>query len=94
MSHHTTVAVGSVGGSGWWVIQQLIEHGPSWQVIPPMLFGVAAVFGAVRSYQDGSQKRRHAEADHQARLRRLEQVARYRHRGLGPPEVDPLPDRS
>jgi hypothetical protein len=56
------------GGALWWIVDQLSRHGPSWELVPPILFAVAAVIGAGRNWLDGAQARRLAEAEHTAKL--------------------------
>ena len=73
--HHHFVAATSVGGSFWWTVQQLAEHGPTWAVLPPLLFSVAAVVGSVRTAQNDAQARRHAEERHRAELSRTRATA-------------------
>lgn len=56
------------GGALWWIVDQLLRHGPSWELIPPILFGTAAVIGAVKNWLDGAQARRIALEEHRAKL--------------------------
>jgi hypothetical protein len=77
-THQTRLFAGNAAGAGWWLFDALYRYGPSWQLVPPILIALASVMGAVRSYQDGAQARRHAEEKHQEEIeqyrQRLEQV--------------------
>jgi hypothetical protein len=66
--HQTSLFATSAAGCCWWLVDQLVQHGPSWQLIPPLLIGSASLLGAVRSTLDGAQARRHAEERHRAAL--------------------------
>lgn len=46
MSHHTTTAATSAGGSLWWIVDTLYRFGPGWALVPPLLFGSAALVSA------------------------------------------------
>lgn len=71
-AHQTTsLFATSAAGAGWWLLDQLYQHGPSWQLIPPLFIGAASLLGAVRSSLDGAQQRRHAEERHRAELAAL-----------------------
>lgn len=57
--------------SSWWVVDLLYRHGPSWQIMPPLLLGAASLLGAVKSYQNDRQARRHTEERHRLELERM-----------------------
>lgn len=76
-THHTQLFAANAAGAGWWVFDALYRYGPSWQLVPPILIGLASVMGAVRSYQDGAQARRHADEKHRAELDRAAKRRRY-----------------
>lgn len=67
-STHFRLFATNVGGSVWWLLDALYRHGPSWQLVPPIVLAIASLVGAVRAYQDGAQARRHADEKHRAEL--------------------------
>ena len=75
-SHALSVVHGSTaGGALWWIIDQLVKHGPSWSLVPPILMGSAACVGAYWSGKRSAQELRHQEDIHilnlEAERRRL-----------------------
>lgn len=64
----TGVFASSAIGGSWWLVEQAIRHGPSWSLVPPLLFATASLIGASSSYLNGRQARRHAEERHRAEL--------------------------
>jgi hypothetical protein len=58
----------STVGSLWWAIDFLYRHGPSWEVMPPILVGAASLIGAVRAYLNDKQGRKHADERHRAEM--------------------------
>lgn len=68
---YTRLFAASSVAAAWDVLDTLWRHGPSWQLVPPLLLGVATLIGAVKAYQDGAQARRHAEERHQLELAAL-----------------------
>ena len=66
--HPTTLFATSAASAGAWLLDSLYRYGPSWSLVPPILLALASVLGAVRSYQDGAQARRHADARLRAEL--------------------------
>ncbi|WP_422929184.1 hypothetical protein [Singulisphaera sp. PoT] len=57
----------SLWGAGVWVV----HWGLTWEVIPPILIGLASAIQATRGFLNDQQVRRHKEALHQAELERL-----------------------
>ena len=55
-------------GELWSFVTAVLRHGPSWETVPSLLLAIVALIGAVRSYLDGAQLRRHAEEEHQIKL--------------------------
>jgi hypothetical protein len=70
-NHHLVASATGAGGGVWWFVDQLVEHGLSWRLVPPFLLGIASAISAVRSYQDGRQARRHREDLHRLRLEKM-----------------------
>jgi hypothetical protein len=68
----------------WDLAATLSRHGPSWELVPPLVLAVAALIGAVRSYLDGAQARRIALDEHRAKLGCL------RHLPSAPPGMERL----
>jgi hypothetical protein len=72
MNHDTPNQTGlfatNAAASSWWVVDLLCRHGPSWQIVPPTLIGLASFVGAIKSYQNDRQARRHAEDRHRLEL--------------------------
>lgn len=66
--HQTGLFATSSLGSFWWVVDVLCRNGPSWSIVPPILIGTASLIGAIRSYQNDLQARRHAEERHRAEM--------------------------
>jgi hypothetical protein len=71
--HHNSLATFRIfaaicAGETWEFAAALLRHGPAWESVPSLLLAVAAMIGAVRSYLDGAQLRRHAEAEHKLKL--------------------------
>jgi hypothetical protein len=58
----------NAAAAGWWVLDLLYRHGPSWELVPPILIGTASVIGAVKSWTDSAQQRRHREELHRLEL--------------------------
>lgn len=52
----------------WWAADILYRHGPSWSILPPILIGITGLIGALRSYQNDRQQRRHKEDIHRAEM--------------------------
>lgn len=76
MDHtHTRLFAANAAGAGWWIIDSLCRYGPSWQLVPPLLLACASAIGAVKSYQDAAQARRHAEERHQIELAAMKRRA-------------------
>jgi asparagine N-glycosylation enzyme membrane subunit Stt3 len=48
----------STAGAAWWLVEQAYQHGPSWSLVPPILFGVASVVGAANAAINDRHKRR------------------------------------
>lgn len=65
---HTGHFVASCVGSIWWAADQLARHGPRWELVPPTVLALASLLGALRSWSDGRQARRHAEELHRQKL--------------------------
>lgn len=85
-THHnpTGLFAANAAGALWWLGDQLLRHGPSWELIPPLLLATAALLGAVRSYLDGAQARRIALEEHHAKLGCLRRLP------SGPPGLERL----
>lgn len=69
--HHnwaTKLFAANAAGSLWWFADQFLRHGPSWELVPPLGFALAAVIAAARNWLDGAQARRHAEEAHRLKL--------------------------
>ncbi len=64
-----TFAVGSL----WWLVETVREFGPSWAMIPPLLFGVAAVVNAAGNLLTAARQRRHVEEDRTTERRHVEE---------------------
>ncbi len=60
---HVAAPATFAAGSLWWFVETLREFGPSWAMVPPLLFGLAAVANAWTNHLTASQQRRHAEAN-------------------------------
>lgn len=67
----TRVFALNCAGAIWWIGDQLARHGPRWELVPPILCGIASLIGAARSWTDGIQRRRHREEEHRVRLSRV-----------------------
>lgn len=69
----------AAGGGISWVLQQLWAHGPTWSLVPPLLFSAASVVGAVIAGLKARQESIHKEEWHKLKLeaerRRLEREA-------------------
>lgn len=52
------------GSLGAWTLQQLVVHGPKWENVTPMLIGISTLIGAIASYQNHRQIRKHADEKH------------------------------
>ena len=74
--HETGVPVVLATGAGWWIVNSLYQHGPSWELCPPILFGCAAVIGAAKSWKNDAQKRRHEDERHRLEMTLLEEKHR------------------
>lgn len=72
MNHdHQTGIYGTVAfGSGWWIVDAVTRYGPSWQLVPPILLGVASLIASVSGWLDKRQARRHAELKFRAEMAR------------------------
>lgn len=70
-THSTQVHTATALGSVWWVLDALYRHGPSWQLVPPILIGFVGLIGASKGWLNDAQARRHAEDLHRARLAAL-----------------------
>ncbi len=71
MNHHrtTTGLFATMNVAALWdFMVELSRHGPSWELVPPLVLATAALIGAVRSYLDGAQARRIALEEHRAKL--------------------------
>jgi len=71
--HHNPAATFRIfaaiaAGEFWELTTALLRHGPSWESVPSLVLALAALIGAVRSYLDGAQVRRHAEDEHRLKL--------------------------
>jgi len=68
MSHdipaQTSIFATNVAASAWWVGDLLYRHGPSWQLVPPILIGAASLIGAIRGYANDRQARLHKDELH------------------------------
>lgn len=42
-----TATATAAGGSFWWFVTQLWSNGPGWPLIPPLLFSIASLTGAI-----------------------------------------------
>jgi hypothetical protein len=74
--HEIHITAMSFGGAFTWIGHQLWLHGPSWDVVPPLLFGAAAILGHVRGIvRDGAA----ARAAEQERTARRERIRSLRH---------------
>jgi hypothetical protein len=60
----TSLFATNAAASGWWLVDLLVRHGPSWQIVPPILIGTASLLGAAKGYLNDRQARRHAEERH------------------------------
>jgi hypothetical protein len=58
-------------GAVSWTIGEIARHGPSWNLVPPILIGVASVLGAVRGLLNDAQARRHKDERHRAEMAAL-----------------------
>lgn len=61
----------AAGGGVSWFLSQLYLRGPSWSVIPPLLFSLAAITSAVVSGLKARQEAKHKQEFHQERIRML-----------------------
>jgi hypothetical protein len=72
MQHDTSGQLGiyatSAASSLWWLVDFLCRHGPSWEVMPPILVGAASLIGAIRTYLNDKQGRKHADERHRAEM--------------------------
>jgi|GEM_PF-5976595 len=64
----------------WQVITELLKHGPSWELIPPILGGLIGLIGVCNIALNDREKRRQARAKFDAELTRaaLDAAARWR----------------
>lgn len=63
---HNTGLFSTIASAGVWdVFAVLYQHGPSWELVPPLLIAVAGLVGAVNSFRE-SEHRRHMERARQA----------------------------
>lgn len=69
--NHARFFAANVGGSLWWVADQLYRHGPRWELVPPLLLATASLIGSLKLWLDGSMARRHADEMHRAQLAAL-----------------------
>lgn len=65
---HTYLHATAAGGSFWWLLEQLIAYGPSWSLVPPLLIGASGLLGALTSFLNQRQARRHREELHRRQL--------------------------
>lgn len=75
MNSHCRLFAANAAGSTWWVADAFWRYGPSWQLVPPIMLAIASLVGAVRTYQDGAQARRHAEERHRLEMAALQRPA-------------------
>jgi hypothetical protein len=72
MNHpQTTTFVGTATASAWWMVDALMRHGPGWQLMPPLLIGMASVIGATRGMLNDLAANRRADELHRIELARL-----------------------
>lgn len=69
-------ATGTMAGASLWgVVSAILEHGPDWRTLPPLLLGLASLVTAVSAYQQRRQEMRHRDEEHllkiEAERRRL-----------------------
>ena len=62
------VFAANAGGATLQFLSELLRHGPSWELVPSLLMGLASVIGATKIWLDSAQQRRHAEEEHRAKL--------------------------
>lgn len=67
----TTTFVGTATASAWWMVDALMRHGPGWQLVPPLLVGMASLVGATRGLLNDVAANRRADERHRAELARL-----------------------
>jgi len=70
LSHHHDGAIfgANAAVAGFWVLDQVARYGPRWELVPAILAGLGSLIGAANAWARGAQQRRHAEAEHRARL--------------------------
>lgn len=68
MSNQTGLFATNALASSWWVVDLFYRHGPGWEMVPPILIGTASLLGAIKSYQNDRQARRHREERHRLEL--------------------------
>lgn len=61
----------ATGGSITWLLTTILKHGPSWDLVPPLLFSAASLTGAVVAYK---------RAQVETRVRELQAAQEMRHR--------------
>jgi len=66
----TSVFATNLGASAWWAGDLFYRHGPSWQLVPPLLIAAASLVGALRGYANDRQARRHRDELHQIEVSR------------------------
>ena len=73
MSHEflppqTSIFASNAAASAWWTGDLLYRHGPSWQLVPPILIGTASLLGALRGYANDRQMRKHRDELHRIEI--------------------------
>jgi hypothetical protein len=68
VSNQTGLFAANAAAAGWWVVNLVARHGPSWEAVPPILIGAASLIGAVKSWQNDQQLRRHREELHRLEI--------------------------
>ncbi|AGA28394.1 hypothetical protein [Singulisphaera acidiphila] len=71
----TGIFATNVAASGWWVCNAFYQHGPSWQMVPPILIGAASFVGALRGYANDRQARQHKDELHRLEVERRREAA-------------------
>ena len=68
--NHTDVKfhAASISASIWLFGQELLRHGPTWDLLPSILLASSTFVIAVRGYLDAAQARRHREEKHRAEI--------------------------
>lgn len=64
----TTLFATNVGASVWWASDLFYRHGPSWEIVPPILIGGASLLGAMRGMLNDRQARRHKDELHKVEV--------------------------